>query len=369
MIFGSMRWDIFCKVIDNHGDIGVCWRLSADLAARGDTVRLWADDASALAWMAPRGAAGVQVRPWHEGATAEPGDAVVEAFGCELDPAFVEAIAARTRATGRQPAWINLEYLSAEAWVERCHALPSPVMSGPGRGLTKHFFHPGFTPRKTGGLIREADLLARQSAFDRTAWLRSQGIDVGGRRLVSLFCYEPPGLAAFVRRLAEGPRPSALLVTAGRAESAVRALLAQGLPTGALAIHWLPLMPQREFDHLLWSCDLNLVRGEDSLVRALWAGRPAVWNIYPQRDDAHRVKLDAFLDWLQAPPDLRAFHAAWNRGGEPALPDDLARWQACASSARERLLAQPDLATQLKSFIAGLPGAASRTDGPAAVSK
>ncbi|HEY0886111.1 MAG TPA: elongation factor P maturation arginine rhamnosyltransferase EarP, partial [Ramlibacter sp.] len=23
----AMLWDIFCKVIDNHGDIGVCWRL------------------------------------------------------------------------------------------------------------------------------------------------------------------------------------------------------------------------------------------------------------------------------------------------------------------------------------------------------
>ena len=62
MAADARSWDIFCQVIDNFGDIGVCWRLAADLAARGHQVRLWVDDASALHWMAPQGAAGVEVR-------------------------------------------------------------------------------------------------------------------------------------------------------------------------------------------------------------------------------------------------------------------------------------------------------------------
>jgi hypothetical protein len=24
----QLHWDIFCRVIDNFGDIGVCWRLA-----------------------------------------------------------------------------------------------------------------------------------------------------------------------------------------------------------------------------------------------------------------------------------------------------------------------------------------------------
>ena len=88
-----MLWDIFCKVIDNHGDIGVGWRLSAELAARGERVRLWVDDPSALAWMAPQGQPGVEVIRWDAqvggaGSAKEsavvPGDVVVEAFGCGL---------------------------------------------------------------------------------------------------------------------------------------------------------------------------------------------------------------------------------------------------------------------------------------------
>ncbi|HYD75732.1 elongation factor P maturation arginine rhamnosyltransferase EarP [Ramlibacter sp.] len=347
-----MRWDIFCKVIDNHGDIGVCWRLAADLAARGQDVRLWVDDASALAWMAPAGHPRVAVLPWEGCVAAQPGDVVIEAFACELEPAFVAAIAERTRTSGRQPAWINLEYLSAEGWVERCHGLPSPVLSGPGQGLVKRFFHPGFTA-STGGLIREPDLLQRQAAFDRAAWLQARGIAWAGERLISLFCYEPPGLASLLGQLAQAGRPTRLLVAAGRAEAAVRQWLATRPDTGSLALHWLPLMPQPAFDELLWACDLNLVRGEDSLVRALWAGKPLVWNIYPQHDDAHLAKLDAFLRWLGAPPGLVAFHAAWNQGG-PALPAiDPAGWQPSVERARRRLLAQHDLVSELMRLVRG----------------
>ncbi|AEG93550.1 Conserved hypothetical protein [Ramlibacter tataouinensis TTB310] len=348
-----MLWDIFCKVIDNHGDIGVCWRLAAELARRGERARLWVDAPAALAWMAPQGQAGVEVRAWTAGSTAEvvPGDVVVEAFGCEPGEAFAAAIARRTRERGRQPAWINLEYLSAEPWVERCHGLPSPVMAGPAKGLVKRFFYPGFTPR-TGGLIRERDFDARQAAFDRTAWLRARGLPDAGERLVSLFCYEPPALPRLLAQLAAGDAPTRLLVTAGRAQAAVQAALADssgpaaGLE-GRLAISYLPLLTQTDYDHLLWACDLNFVRGEDSLVRALWAGRPFVWQIYPQHDDAHHAKLRAFLDWLRAPASLRAFHEGWN-GIAPGLPAaEPATWAAVAQDARQRLRAQPELVEQL----------------------
>ncbi|HYF42690.1 MAG TPA: elongation factor P maturation arginine rhamnosyltransferase EarP [Ramlibacter sp.] len=347
-----MRWDIFCKVIDNHGDIGVCWRLAAELAARGEDVRLWVDDPSALAWMAPRGRTGVEVRHWNAPADDLPGDVVVEAFACDLDDSFVARIAQRTRTAGAQPVWLNLEYLSAEGFVERNHGLPSPVLTGPGQGLVKHFFYPGFTPR-TGGLLRERDLDARQHAFDRTGWLGRRGIACDGRRLVSLFCYEPPALPQWLEQLAQGTDRTHLLVTAGRPTAAVREALGPAPDgRGALSVSYLPLLSQRDYDHLLWACDLNFVRGEDSLVRALWAGRPFVWHTYPQEDGAHHAKLRAFLGWLQAPASLRAFHEAWSGLVEQPLPAlELDAWAAAATLARDRLAAQQDLATQLLGFV------------------
>jgi uncharacterized repeat protein (TIGR03837 family) len=351
-----MEWDVFVRVIDNHGDIGVCWRLAAALAARGEHVRLWLDQPQALQWMAPQGHERVEVLHWRAPAPAlEPGDVVIEAFGCDPPSDFVEALAARTRRLGRQPAWINLEYLSAEGYVERSHGLPSPVTHGPGAGLVKRFFYPGFTPR-TGGLLREKDLEQRQSNFDRAAWLAPQGVRAEGARLISLFCYEPPALAQLLAQLAQAAEPSVLLVTAGRARAAVEKLLPGIASQGQLKLHFLPLLSQQDYDHLLWSCDLNFVRGEDSLVRAIWAGRPFVWQLYPQDDGAHHAKLRAFMDWLAPPDALRRFHAAWNGMGDTALPGlDVAGWTATAELARRKALVLPELATELLRF-AGQPG-------------
>lgn len=352
-----LTWDIFCHVIDNWGDMGVCWRLANNLASRGHQARLWADDLRPLTWMAPgatEGACtGIEVRQWPRAdVTAAPpgipaGDVLIEAFGCEISPAWVEALHPASPAGQAQQVWLNLEYLSAEPYVERCHRLASPVMSGPLAGRTKWFFYPGFTPA-TGGLLREPDLLARQERFDRDAWLAQQNLAIPSDALrITLFCYEPPALGELLRLPAlENVH---WLVAPGRAQAAMDKCWVGNLKAKR---HVLPHLPQTEFDHLLWASDLNLVRGEDSLVRAIWAGQPLAWQIYPQDDDAHHLKLEAFLDWLQAPESMRAFHLVWNGVvNAPLPPPDLPLWRECIQAARERLLAQEDLATQLFHFV------------------
>jgi uncharacterized repeat protein (TIGR03837 family) len=352
-------WDIFCTVIDNHGDLGVCWRLTHQLRDAGQRVRLWVDDASALAWMAPTATQEpcIEVKAWAQACDAAtlaalpPADVWVEAFGCEIPEAFVaHAVASRHQ----QPAWINLEYLSAEDWVPRMHGLPSPVMSGPAKGWTKRFFYPGFTPG-TGGLLREADLLQRQQTFDRAAWRQRHAPQLQpGGRLISLFCYEPAALPQLLLQLVG--TPDHLLVTPGRPLAAVQ----QALAGMAQQPRWsaLPYTDQNGFDDMLWACDLNFVRGEDSLVRALWAGQPFVWHIYPQDDNAHHAKLAAFLDWLQAPDSLRAFHLAWNSVGDGKLPqltpETLRSWAQTIQSARQRLFAQSPLVDQLIASLQSL---------------
>lgn len=348
-----MHWDLYCRVIDNFGDAGVCWRLASDLAARGERVRLVIDDPQPLAWMAPDGAPGVEVRLWDDAVPALPdAEVVVEAFGCDPPAGVVAAM----RAQPRPPVWVNLEYLSAEPYVERSHQLASPQHGGPGDGLVKWFFYPGFTPA-TGGLLREPGLLEERVAFDPSAWLASQGLQTQpAERVVSLFCYDNPAVAALLDRLAE--QPTLLLATAGHAARQVKAILGDSMRRGALRAVCLPLMPQREFDRLLWTSDLNFVRGEDSWVRAQWAGRPFVWQAYPQSDTAHRAKIDAFLARFLAgaPPALASAVSDWTRTwneGRPSLPPlpRLADWARCVTDWRATLSAQADLATQLTEFV------------------
>ncbi len=349
-------WDIFCTVIDNHGDLGVCWRLTRQLRDAGQRVRLWVDDASALAWMAPTAAqeSGVEVNAWAQAsdtatlAALPPADVWVEAFGCTLPTAFVAHFVELTVATQNQPpVWINLEYLSAEDWVPRMHGLPSPVMSGPAKGWAKRFFYPGFTAQ-TGGLLRETDLQERQQRFDRTAWRQRHAPQLQpGGRLISLFCYEPAGLPQLLAQLVG--TPDHLLVTPGRPLAAVQQALT-GMP---MHPNWsaLTYTTQNGFDEMLWACDLNFVRGEDSLVRALWAGQPFIWHIYPQDDNAHHAKLEAFLKWMQAPESLRQAHRVWNGLEVGKLPTfnatQLADWTACAQAAKQELSNSHDLVHSL----------------------
>lgn len=348
-------WDLFCRVIDNLGDVGVCWRLAAGLARRGQPVRLWIDQPEPLTWMAPQGAPGVTVLPWAAAPPdVEPGAVVVEAFGCDPPPAFVARMARRQP----PPVWINLEYLSAEPYVERSHRLPSPQFSGPGAGLTKWFFYPGFTPA-TGGLLHDD---ATGSEAEARAWALRQGWGAAaGERSVVVFCYDNPALPGLLQALAD--RPTRLLLPPGPAQRQVGALR---LPP-ALRATALPHLPQPDFDRLLASADFNLVRGEDSFVRAQVCGRsPFLWQIYPQDDGAHAAKLDAFLaryladaatvDPAAGAATATAVRQAFRRfNGLEASPwalPDAAAWRALHAAWRSRLRGQDDLCTQLLRFAA-----------------
>lgn len=364
----ALIWDIFCKVIDNYGDIGVSWRLCAGLAARGERVRLWVDDPSALQWMAPLGCIGVDAHVWSKPldlSGAAPGNVLVEAFGCEVAPEFVAFHAQSAKESGIKQLWINLEYLSAEAFVRDNHGLPSPVMAGPGSGLTKHFFYPGFNAG-TGGLLREDELIPRQAHFERDQWLAQLGIEMkttAEQQVVSLFCYEPPALNDLLDQLAQSETPTRLLITAGRAAAVTLKLIESKNSvrpswnaSAKLTFFYVPLLSQAQFDELLWACDLNFVRGEDSLVRALWAGKPFVWQIYPQSDNAHHAKLEAFLDALHAPDSVRRLHRIWNGLVDAPLPEldpaEWADWQSWAHGVRDLLLQQSSLVDRLQEFVA-----------------
>jgi len=337
-------WDIFCTIVDNYGDIGVCWRLARQLAQEhGHTVRLWVDDLHSFARLAPeldptaerQRLAGVDIRTWQPASADAPFDApmphdvVIEAFACHLPAPFLQAMAAAPR----KPVWLNLEYMSAEDWVAEHHAMASPHPRLP---LTKYFFFPGFA-RGTGGLLRESMIGASRDAF-RTSpaahaalWHRLGVKPTPDALKISLFAYANPATPALLDQWQHGDLSIDCFVPQGLAATQIEAWLGASMQPGTshrrgnLVLHGIPFVRQEHYDELLWACDINFVRGEDSFVRAHWAARPLVWHIYPQDDDAHHIKLDAWLTRFAragVAPDasaaLRDFWHTWNGyGGTP----------------------------------------------------
>jgi uncharacterized repeat protein (TIGR03837 family) len=398
---------LFCRVVDNFGDIGICWRLARQLShERGIAVTLWVDDLASFQRLAPavqcaqavQQVDAVTVR-WWQGETDGPGaqaavddrnmlqqagkvtDIVIEFFGCDIPETYIATMAQ----CEPRPIWLNLEGLTAEKWVEGCHLLPSPHPRLP---LMKYFYFPGFN-ENTGGLLRERFLEQQRSRFqadpDAMAnFLCGLGVtptEMTGLK-VSLFCYPHAPVTALLAAMEAADRPVTCFVPDGVAAEAIgRFLRMPPQPgavhtQGALTVRVLPFVAQPDYDRLLWACDVNFVRGEDSFVRAQWAGRPFVWHIYPQEENLHHVKLRAFLDthvpvaqsraamllWNGAPGDTPAFQPEAGEAAAGAPSNWSQTWQAFAAALpvieartcawRTGLLEQDDLATQLLRFAA-----------------
>ena len=306
----TTTWDIFCNVIDNYGDIGVSWRLARQLANEFDQkVRLWVDDMESFRRINPEAAdgrysKGVEVRKWDDPfPDVSPSEVVIESFGCRLPENYLDKM------KEKRPVWINLEYLSAEEWVKDCHLLPSPRPP-----LTKHFFFPGFS-EDTGGLILESDLFTKREAFDKHEFLERLGVS-DERLRISLFCYEETPFESLFDAWEKGEEAILCLIPEGAFASNVGSFV-----RGNLEVKIIPFVPQEGYDQLLWACDINFVRGEDSFVRAQWAQKPFIWQIYPQSQEAHFVKLEAFLSVYckglegSAGDAVKAMFEAWNGKG------------------------------------------------------
>lgn len=311
--------DLFCRVIDNFGDAGVCWRLARQLADHcGWSVRLVIDQITLIDRLHPD----LQTRPknvlvveWSTLAlTSQVPNVVIEAFGCYLPEPYLTLL----RTTQQKFAWVNLEYLSAEGWIEGCHRLMSP---DPVTGKPKYFFFPGFTSL-SGGLIREpkidVNLAAFRAADFRHRWLQSIGIETHeNERMISLFAYPGSPLSQLFRQFSTDPQPVHCLLAGGMDEYDLQKNI-DNAAAKDVRVSRLPFLPQDDYDRLLASCEINFVRGEDSFVRSQWIGNPFIWQAYRQQEETHHGKLSAFLDQYLLHCDVnvaevvRCLHMSWN---------------------------------------------------------
>ena len=382
------RWDIFCKVVDNFGDIGVCWRLCRQLRLEhGLQISLWIDDLGAAQKIIPslnvaensQICDGITVLKWHaEADFSHAADVVIEAFACELPPAYLAAM------VRQHSKWMNLEYLSAEPWVNDFHAKPSPQANG----LTRYFYFPGFT-EATGGLIREAYTYRHSDESRNPASLTSLDSDFrrndeGGLK-ISLFCYQNAPIKDLFNALQQqGLSPQNIPAEAGYSyvkpnthavsvyvpESGILPQIADYFGVEVvgvgdyftrdnLHVHILPFMSQADYDQLLRDCDLNFVRGEDSWIRAIWAGKPFIWQPYLQDEDTHIKKLNAFLELFYDNFNLKEMlceaHRYWSLGHMPkhvlnAYLQQLTTIQTYTLQQSKLLAKQADLAAKLVVF-------------------
>ena len=356
-----MRLDVFCHIVDNYGDAGVCWRLTrrlAQLQATGkyDSIRLFCDELTLLNFLAGGNAlqvaksSGFEIHPWSDAAKkaqeACP-DAVLETFSCDLPKEYLKIIRQHPHCQ-----WINIEYLSAEPWIDSHHGMASSGTTPP-----RYFFFPGFT-HASGSILKGPFAWSIAESLKNTWQHRRQEA-----LAMSLFCYDTEKIQVMLNCLTSKSIPIDVLVCFGQAQASAGSFLKVPFEPGSVIDHHgirfigLPFVSQEDYDSLLANCDLNIVRGEDSFVRAQWASKPFIWDIYPQSENAHQIKLEAFIKRYGAalsPPDLATLKSLMNFDLSDLSKQNLEKLKICAknwTSHLEELTADGDLAEKLVDFI------------------
>ncbi|AGF46726.1 conserved hypothetical protein of the DUF2331 family [Candidatus Kinetoplastibacterium desouzaii TCC079E] len=361
-----MKIDIFCKVIDNYGDIGFCWRLARDLAHNYNCeVALIVNETEKFSKLNSKidinskyqKVDNIEIFLWNENNFLDktPGNLVIESFGCNLPSYYISKI------IEKNSVWINIEYLSAETWVNEYHLKPSKITNN----YNKFFFFPGFN-YKTGGLIIEKNLKNQRDDFQKSLYLqniflKSIGIDSFflNRRNESifcyLFCYETANIYKLIQSLQKINKQIIILTNK---DNKLIKIKKEYIPSTVHIIK-IPFVNQPDFDKILWSMDINFIRGEDSFVRSILANKPMIWHIYKQEEDVHIKKLKAWLKIYNAPKFVENIILSWNQDEmeifdknitEAILPKNISLWKKHAQNWGDLQITQASLSYKLLKF-------------------
>lgn len=303
--------DIFCEIIDNYGDIGVVYRTAKELQKifPESKIRVFLNRLdefkkinSQVLDLPSQNIDGIEYITFdylrdnaNELLTAQ---VIIEAFGCQIPKEYMEI------AYDNSELLINLEYLSAEDWIEDFHLQSSPL----GRGkLKKVFFMPGFT-EKSGGVIADSNYLERiQRVLENKEFYEKKYLsDIEDREnkiIGTLFSYEK-NFTPLLEDLKKLDKDVVILAMGEKTQDSLRKILKNfsiedfrnSLKYGKIEIRFLNFLNQEEYEELINIVDFNFVRGEDSFIRAVLTGKPYMWHIYCQEEYAHMDKIEGFLD-------------------------------------------------------------------------
>ena len=279
--------DIFCQVIDNYGDVGVAYRLAREFKRvyPNKKLRFVINQIEELNLI--RKSEDIEIILYKDISKIEnSADLIIESFGCEIPKEYMD------KALKNAKLIINLEYFSAEKWVDDFHLQESFL----GGNLKKYFFIPGLS-EKSGGILLDNEFLQRKKKVEvnNEYYLKYFGIKEKYDLIGSVFSYEK-NFDSLIEELKKLDKKVILLILSEKTQKNFIKYFDNGNNYDKIKSVKLPFFTYDKYEELLALCDFNLVRGEDSFVRALLLGKPFLWHIYPQDENTHIKKLESFLE-------------------------------------------------------------------------
>ena len=279
--------DIFCQVIDNYGDVGVAYRLAREFKRvyPNKKLRFVINQTEELNLI--RKSEDIEIILYKDISKIEnSADLIIESFGCEIPKEYMD------KALKKSKLIINLEYFSAEKWVDDFHLQESFL----GGNLKKYFFIPGLS-EKSGGILLDNEFLERKKKVEanKEYYLEKFEIKEKYDLIGSVFSYEK-NFDSLIEELKKLDKKIILLILSEKTQKNFIKYFDNGNNYDKIKFVKLPFFTYDKYEELLALCDFNLVRGEDSFVRVLLLGKPFLWHIYPQDENTHIKKLESFLE-------------------------------------------------------------------------
>lgn len=322
----SMEITVLCKVVDNFGDIGVVFRLCRALSElkKNLEIRLVVSNLDSFAKISKgidstktfQEFRGWKVFDWNDSALCKkefsknPPEFILECFQCGR-PEWLEELLFSPQ-FNLNVQIVNVEYLTAESWADDFHLLKSGTRSAK---IKKINFMPGFT-KKTGGLILDKNFMRCLSEKKFALNLVKQNLykkilseDFSDSFKILIFSY-PKNFDFLASAIKEFSFLKKIIVFVASGAGADSAKIS--LKKFKVDFVCLPFMQQEVWDAFLSLMDFSFVRGEDSFSRCCLFGNPFIWNIYPQEEEFHIVKLNAFLQKIKI-PQIEKFSFLYNR--------------------------------------------------------
>ncbi|WP_195339743.1 elongation factor P maturation arginine rhamnosyltransferase EarP [Fusobacterium sp. 1001295B_180824_G3] len=279
--------DIFCEVIDNYGDVGVAYRLAREFKRvyPNRKLRFIINQTHEINLI--KKSEDVEILTYKDIFKIEnPADLIIETFACNIPDEYMD------KALKNSKFIINLEYFSAEDWVDDFHLQESLL----GGNLKKYFFIPGLS-KKSGGILLDNEFLERKKKVEKNKqyYLEKFGINKKYDLTGSVFSYEK-NFDSLIKELKKLDKKILLLILSEKTQKNFIKYFDNNNNYDKIHFVKLPFFTYDKYEELLALCDFNLVRGEDSFVRALLLGKPFLWHIYPQDENIHMKKLKSFLE-------------------------------------------------------------------------
>lgn len=302
-------YNIFCKVIDNYGDFGICFRLAKQLVSEyHKKVILWVDNEIILQKFLLVNNKEIQqinskynqnlmFKVWTKlniinslnNSKNINNSIIIEAFCCDLDCELLDYINKENSNT----IIISLDYLGLEKWILDCHLLPSFLSNY--KYIKKYFFFPSYL-QNSGGLICENYI--KHKNFFQNLVEKNQNFNQTFK--ISLFFYQQPQLLlTFINAINYLATQHNINIEINFCDLSNENInIIQNYNFCSLVkCNFIHFLSQNDYDTLLQNCHINFVRGEDSLIRSFWSNNLFIWQIYPQENNLHLQKLNDFLNF------------------------------------------------------------------------